>query len=148
MENGTEYLKEFIRLNEEWICRYFQLEEADYKLRADPFRVIEEGGYIFSIVEDNQVLGVCALFNKEDDIYELARMAVDSQYQDKGIDNKLMQAVMDKLESLEAKRVYLYSNTMLDPAIALYRKYGFKTVSEGQHPDDARCNIVMEKQFL
>ena len=29
-------------------------------------------------------------------------------------------------------------------AIALYRKHGFNTFTEGQHPVSARSNIVME----
>ena len=46
-----------------------------------------------------------------------------------------------------AEAVYLLSNTALAPAIALYRKHGFKTMSEGRHPVYARCNIVMELEL-
>lgn len=145
--NGTEYLKDFIRLNEDWITRYFKLEEADLKLREEPFRIIEEGGYIFTLVEDSEVLGVCALFNKGDGVFELARMAVDPQHQGKKLGVKLMQAAMDTLTELNAKKVQLYSNTMLDPATSLYKKYGFETVSVGQHPTYKRANIMMEKQL-
>jgi ribosomal protein S18 acetylase RimI-like enzyme len=46
-----------------------------------------------------------------------------------------------------ATDVRLYTNTVLSPAVALYRKFGFRTVSEGPHPLYARCNIVMEKSL-
>ena len=46
-----------------------------------------------------------------------------------------------------AETVYLLSNTVLKPAIALYRKHGFHSLSEGPHPVYARCNIVMERSI-
>jgi hypothetical protein len=48
----------------------------------------------------------------------------------------------------DAKKVYLVSNTKLASAIGLYKKYGFQTVSEGQHPIYSRANIVMERHIL
>lgn len=147
LENGTEYLKDFIRLNEDWIRRYFELEEADLELRENPFSIIEEGGFIFTLVEDNVACGVCALFNHGGGEYELAKMAVDPEYQGKKFGSILMRAVLDKLETLDAKRVYLYSNTILESAISLYKKNGFDTLSVGQHPAYKRANILMEKQF-
>ncbi len=55
-----------------------------------------------------------------------------------------MKATLAKLSALGASKVYLVSNTALDPAISLYRKHGFRTVSEGAHPSYARANIHME----
>lgn len=42
-----------------------------------------------------------------------------------------------------AARVTLLSNTVLAPAIALYRKFGFVQTG-AEHPDYRRCNIQME----
>jgi ribosomal protein S18 acetylase RimI-like enzyme len=41
----------------------------------------------------------------------------------------------------------LLSNTILNPAISLYQKHGFKTLRQGEHPDYKRCNIEMELQL-
>jgi len=41
-----------------------------------------------------------------------------------------MTASMDKLTALNAERVYLVSSTKFVPAIELYKKYGFTTISE------------------
>jgi putative acetyltransferase len=41
--------------------------------------------------------------------------------------------------------VHLCSNTILGPAIGLYRKHGFTTRTVGQHPVYTRANIVMER---
>lgn len=145
IENKQELLEDFIRLNEEWISHYFEIEEVDRELAADPMKVINKGGYIFSLVEDGVVQGVCALFNNGNGIYELARMAVSPNSQGKGYGKKLIEHALTKLTEIEAQQVFLVSNTKLTTAIELYKKYGFKTTSEGQHPVYTRANIVMSR---
>ena len=143
--NNRNHLGEFIRLNEEWIRRYFILEETDRALARDPGAIIDQDGFVFSIVEDGTVVGVCALFKKADGVYELARMAVPETEQGKGYGNLLMQACLEKLRALRARRVYLVSNTKLTAAIAMYRKFGFVPTGASEHPGYARANIVMER---
>lgn len=142
--NNKQHLDEFIRLNEEWITKYFSLEEADRALARNPAAVIEQNGFIFSLVENEKVVGVCALFNAGDAEYELARMAVPPSERGKGYGNLLMEACLNKLKEVGARRVYLVSNTKLKPAVAMYRKFGFVPTGEERHPDYARANIVME----
>lgn len=144
LENRQEYLDDFIRLNEEWISRYFKIEDVDLSLAANPNTIIQDGGYIFTALSMGQVAGVCALFNNGNGIFELARMAVSPDQQGKGIGDILIETCLKKLRDIEAVKVYLVSNTKLEPAISLYKKHGFLTVSEGQHPVYSRANIVME----
>jgi ribosomal protein S18 acetylase RimI-like enzyme len=146
-ENDESRLTDFIRLNEEWISRYFEIEEVDRALAKNPYKIIAAGGYIFSLILADEVVGVCALFNHGDGTFELARMAVPPKHQGKGFGNKLIDACLKKLLLIDAESVYLVSNTKLKAAIELYRKYGFKTVSEGSHPEYSRANIVMERRF-
>jgi ribosomal protein S18 acetylase RimI-like enzyme len=134
----------FIRLNEQWIGEHFALEEADRRLASDPFGIVREGGHILSLVEDGAVVGVCALLRGDGQRFQLARMAVDPRQRGKGHGDTLMVAALRQARADGAASVYLLSNTVLAPAIALYRKHGFRTVSEGTHPQYARCNIVME----
>lgn len=148
VENQKELLDDFIRLNEEWISTYFTLEDTDRALAKNPSQIIDNGGYIFSVISNHQVMGVCALFNEGNGVFELARMAVAPQAQGNGLGHRLMQASLAKLTAIGAQKVYLVSNTKLKAAIALYKKHGFKTVSEGQHPVYSRANIVMERSVL
>ena len=142
--NNKDYLDDFIRLNEEWTEKYFVLEEADKNLAKAPEKIIDNGGFIFTLTIENKAIGVCALFNEGSGVYELARMAVSPQHHGNGYSNKLLTACFKKLTEVNAQKVYLVSNTKLEPAINLYKKHGFKTISEGQHPIYARANIVME----
>jgi len=143
VENESKYLNDFIRLNEEWIISYFQLEDVDRKLAANPQKVIDDGGYIYSLVSDNEVVGVCALFNEGNNVYELARMAVSPKHQGKGYGEKLINACLSKAKEIKATKIYLVSNTKLETAISLYKKHGFKTVAKEQHPIYSRANITM-----
>jgi len=112
-------------------------------LAQNPGKVIDDGGYIFSLLIDNQMVGVCALFNEGSGVFELARMAVSPVHQGKGYANSLIVACLNKIKTLSASKVYLVSNTKLEAAINLYKKYQFKTILEGKHPIYTRANIVM-----
>ena len=147
LENDKRYLQEFIALNEAWISHYFNLEESDQQLAKHPYQIVEEGGYIFSLIKDDEVIGVCALFNRKNRVFELARMAIDPAHQGNGYANILMQHCLNKLKKLQAKEVYLYSNTCLNTAIQLYKKYQFKTQQTGTHPNYKRANIIMHRRI-
>lgn len=138
---------EFIRLNELWIEEHFVLEEVDRRLAADPYKIVRDGGHIIALREQGHVVGVCALFRESSTQFELARMAVLPSQRGRGFGHVLIRAAIAKARDRGATRIHLLSNTILAPAVALYRKYGFQTVSEGPHPLYARCNIVMELQL-
>jgi putative acetyltransferase len=145
--NNHAHLADFIRLNEAWITEYFAIEDADKQLAKHPELIIEQGGYVFTAIERRTVVGTCALFKEDSDVFQLARMAVLKKRQGLGYGNLLIEAALRKLTEINAKKVYLLSNTLLVPALALYQKYGFTTSSQGQHPIYARCNIVLEKHL-
>ena len=81
-----------------------------------------------------------------DKVYELAKMAVDENFQGKKIGNKMMEVAIDKGKSLGAEKLILFSNTMLHPAIHLYRKYGFIEVPL-ENSEYKRSNIKMEPKL-
>ena len=142
--DNRQHCGDFVRLNELWISEHFSIEESDRVLAADPFKIVRDGGHILSLVDGDRVVGVCALFKEADQRFQLARMAVEPGERGKGYGEALIVAALRKARERGAKTVHLLSNTVLGPAIALYRKHGFRAVSEGPHPVYARCNIVME----
>lgn len=140
-----EDLADLIRLNELWIKEHFSLEAADRSLAADPGSILRGGGHTICAVEDGRVVGAVALFQRGEQHFELARMAVDPDYRRRGIGRALALFALEKGLERGARRITLLSNTVLEPAIALYRSLGFRAVREGQDPEYARCNVVMEK---
>ncbi len=137
--------KAFKELNEHWIKTYFELEEADRIVLEDPESyILQKGGSIFVALEQEEVIGVCALLRREDPVYplELAKMAVAKSARGKGIGYQLGQAVIAKAKDLNEDWLYLESNSILKPAIALYQKLGFEQIT-GKTTPYQRCNIQM-----
>jgi len=139
-----KFKKAFADLNVAWIEKHWELEAADRKAIDRPTEnIINKGGYIAIALHHNHPVGTCALIKMRDGGYELAKMAVADQAKGLGIGSLLGQHVIDKARELGAERVYLESNTVLVPAINLYRKLGFQRVS-GVDTPYSRCNIQME----
>ena len=139
------YAADFKRLNLEWIEMYFKVEEMDEKHLNNPREyIIEPGGEIYSVVEGGKVKGTCALIFHEEGIYEIAKMAVDADSRGKGYGNMLMEASIEGAREKGADKILIVSNTILEPALNLYKKYGFQTTRLGQDPDYERGNIEMQ----
>lgn len=140
-----EYRDDFIRLNREWIERYFRLEECDLDIFRDPqTRIVDRGGEIFFAVDDGRVVGCCALiFHPENGKYELAKMAVSPQMQGRGIGYRLICALLGYARNEHIHSVFLEANTSMKASVALYRKVGFKAV-ECPNPAYDRCDLCME----
>jgi len=136
----------FRKLNEEWITRWFKMEEADYKALDNPKGyILDKGGYILVAMYENKPAGVCALIKMNDPEYdfELAKMAVSPHAQGKNIGWMLGNAAIEKAKAAGARKIYLESNTILKPAINLYHKLGFKKIAGHPTPYE-RSNIQME----
>jgi DNA-binding MarR family transcriptional regulator/N-acetylglutamate synthase-like GNAT family acetyltransferase len=138
-----EYQPAFKQLNEEWITQYFKMEATDYKSLDHPDEyILNKGGHILIALYNNEPVGACALIKMDNDMYELAKMAVSPKAKGKGIGFILGNASIAKAKELGAKKIYLESNTILKPAINLYHKLGFKKVTGIPSPYE-RCNIQM-----
>lgn len=146
VEYKPEYQEAFRALNVEWISKYFEMEEADYKALDNPEDyILKKGGKILVALYENEPVGVCALIkmNNSEYDFEMAKMAVSPKAQGKSIGWLLGKAIAEKAKELGAKKIYLESNTILKPAINLYYKLGFEKVF-GLETPYKRCNIQME----
>lgn len=146
VEYTAQYSKAFKDLNVEWISKYFEMEEADYKALDNPDEyILKKGGKIFVALYQNEAVGVCALIkmNNPEYDFEMAKMAVSPKAQGKSIGWLLGQAIINAARESGAKKIYLESNTILKPAINLYYKLGFEKVF-GLETPYKRCNIQME----
>ncbi len=142
---SDQYQSFFASLNEKWITKHFKMEEVDRKSLYDPQGyILDKGGHIIVALHNNVPAGVCALIKMDhpEYDYELAKMAVTEESRGLGIGKQLGLAIIEKARTLGAKNVYLESNTVLKPAINLYRKLGFVEIPPTFTPYE-RCNIQM-----
>ena len=140
-----KYEEAFRELNKAWIEKYFTMEQADHEILNNPDTyVIDKGGYILVALDGEKPVGVCALIASEHEgyDYELAKMAVDSAYQGRGIGKQLGEAIIQLAKDLGARNIFLESNTVLTTAINLYVTLGFKEITGIKTPYQ-RCNTLM-----
>jgi DNA-binding MarR family transcriptional regulator/GNAT superfamily N-acetyltransferase len=160
-----QYYKDFRRLNEEWITKYFRMEEADYRSLDQPEEyILNRGGHIFIALYKGEPVGTCAIIRQDPEqggevasgaaggeaawpsqapVFELAKMAVSPAAQGMGVGLLLGQVCVDKARALGSKKIYLESNTRLKPAINLYHKLGFRKIVGPPSPYE-RADIQME----
>jgi GNAT superfamily N-acetyltransferase len=133
----------FEKLNRDWIEKYFWMEPIDKEVLGNPEKhILSRGGSILMAYCDNEIAGTVALKFVEPGIYEFTKMAVDEKFRGKKIGLLLSEAAIIKAKQQGAKKIILYSNTMLAPAISLYRKLGFHEIQlDGPYK---RSNIKME----
>lgn len=148
IDYAPEFHEDFKRLNYEWIEKYFELEAADHQSLDHPDeKILNPGGHIYLARQNGEIVGTCALIKLNEDTYELAKMAVTGRAQGRGIGWLLGQATIAKARELGAKTIHIESNTVLEPAIKLYQKLGFRKIT-GKPSPYARCNIQMELQLV
>ena len=139
-------LKEYIKtLNIEWLEKYFRVEEKDELVLSNPQeQIIDKGGMIFYAKYNDEILGTVSLMKIDKNTFELSKMAVSDQAQGLGIGNKLLVHSIAVAEENNIKKLLLYSNRILLPALHLYEKFGFVEVPLGDVSYE-RADIKMEK---
>lgn len=142
----AEY-KEYIKsLNYEWLEKYFAVEPIDVVQLSNPqVEILDKGGKIFFALDDDKIIGTVSLLKISNEEYALAKMAVTENYKSVGIGKMLMEYCIEEAKKLNAKKLTLYSNTKLEAAIHVYRKYGFVEIPLPEEMHYVRSDIRMEK---
>ena len=144
----SEELSEPIKtLNYEWLEKYFRVEEGDVASLSNPQKyIIDKGGHIFYAKLNGEIVGTASLLKKNETVYELGKMAVNDKAQGHRIGTILLEHCLNIAQQKQITSLILYSNTILQSAIHLYRKYGFEEV-ELESGLYERANIKMEKHL-
>lgn len=144
VDYAPKYREAFKSLNVEWISKYWELEEPDFKALDDPEGyILNQSGVILIALDKGEPIGCCALIKQADDTFELAKMAVSPKAQGKGVGLLLGKSIVERAKLMGLKRLYLESNSVIKPAVSLYEKIGFKHIKGASSPY-ARCDVQME----
>lgn len=139
------FSKAFYQLNVEWLETYFYVEEFDKEVLSNPEKyIINPGGHIFFALENKKILGTVALMPYDKNCFELTKMAVDPKERGRGIGQQMIKYCINFSKKQEINKLILYSNTILENAIHIYRKYGFKEIPKEKNSPYKRGNIKME----
>jgi N-acetylglutamate synthase-like GNAT family acetyltransferase len=129
LEYAPAYLPDFERLNKHWIRKYFTLEPTDLDVleHAEEY-IIKSGGDIIFAAFNSHIAGTVALKKIDEETVEMTKMAVDEDFQGNGVGGELAVHIIQRAWDMGFKKVILYSNTVLVPAIKLYNRLGFREI--------------------
>ncbi len=144
----SRYRDDFKRLNVEWLEQYFYVETIDHEVLSDPERrILQPGGVILLARQNDEIVGTAALIKADDARFELSKMAVTRQRRGSGIGRALLRAIIDRFNQIGAKTLFLESNSVLTPALALYESHGFRHAPRPEGPSHYhRSDVYMVYQ--
>jgi ribosomal protein S18 acetylase RimI-like enzyme len=129
IEWEDRYSGDFVSLSVEWLEKYLSVEPYDLEILHNPHAVVlDRGGNIFFAECNGRIVGTVAMIKCAADTFELAKLAVTEEFKGRKIGIRLMEKCMQYAKENGAKKVMLYTNQKLTPAIGLYKKYGFREV--------------------
>ncbi len=138
----------FRTLNEEWITRYFVLEEKDRETLGDPeTAILRKGGHILMVYADAEAVGCVALIPMGAGVFELSKMAVSPNMRGRSIGRRLLEHAIELARNIGAKSLFLGSSSKLPNALHLYESVGFHHVLPDTLPPNpyARADVFMRK---
>ena len=140
----SKYKFDFEILNREWIEEYFEMEQEDLNILQNPEDyVIKKGGEVFFAILENRVVGTAAMVLTTMGVYELAKMAVNKDYQGMGIGRSLIQRSIKFALDENAREIFLITNDALKPALNLYHSSGFVLCPQNDDNRYLRGNTKM-----
>jgi len=141
-----KYARDFYELNIEWLKTYFFVEPFDEEVLSKPEKyIIDKGGFIFFACLEDKVVGTVALMPTDKAlVFELTKMAVSPEKRGLNIGQQLIQYCIDFAKENKFKTLMLYSNTKLENAIHIYKKYGFIELLLETSSPYKRSDIKME----
>ncbi|MET2984483.1 GNAT family N-acetyltransferase [Aureibaculum conchae] len=138
-----KYASIFRDLNLAWLEKYFYVEDHDKEVLENAKEyIVGNGGFIFFALVNNKVAGTVALINEKEG-FELSKMAVDPNFQGQKIGQQLLQHCITFAKQKSWDKLVIYSSTILENAIYIYRKYGFKEVELEKDSPYQRSDIKM-----
>lgn len=145
---SDDLAREFHEINAEWITDMFSMEETDRRTLQNPrASIIDTGGAILFVeAKGLGIIGTCALQKTSATGFELTKMGVRKLARGLKAGEFLLNAAIEKAQTLGADPLYLLTNSRCVAAIHLYEKLGFRhdggiMVDYGARY--ARCDVAM-----
>lgn len=116
----------FASLHRRWLVDHGIWEERDELDLADPVAsYIDRGGAVFVAVRDRTLVASVAVTPFDERSVELSKLAVEPEWQGRGLGRTLLNRVLEWARTHGAARVVLISNSRLARALRIYEAAGF-----------------------
>ena len=110
----------------------------DKKMLFNPEEeIILKGGHVLFARLGKEIVGTTAVLKRDENTYEIAKMAVTGKAQGMQVGRKLTEEAVAMAREKGAKRVVLRTDNRLRAALNLYRTLGFK-VTQAKLPANGK----------
>lgn len=142
-----KYKEAFVRLNTEWLTRFYWIESYDQYAMDHVEELIEQGAMAFFTLDDKEeVIATCMVMPLEGATWEICKLAARNQYTGTGAGSAVLLAAINYAEQHGARKEVLISCRGLKPAIHLYQKFGFHEVPyRKEFWKSGKADIEMER---
>ncbi|MCM1283774.1 MAG: GNAT family N-acetyltransferase [Muribaculaceae bacterium] len=141
-----KYKKDFVELNLAWIKKYFKVEPQDVEMLNGVEDFLAGGAVVYFAVEQEKAIAACMVVPRENQVWEICKLATDEHYRKKGAGSAVLKACMDYAKKHGARKLMIVSNSILSAAMHLYARAGFKEVPV-DNMEYERVNIQLELNF-
>ena len=120
------------------------------KIKRDKYKKynqLDEIQEAIVVYEDQKAIGGGALRRYDDETVELKRVFVHTEYQGRGIGSRLVSLLIEWAVELGYKRMILETGELLAESCAVYRKLGFKVISNYGPYVDMPESLCMAKDL-
>lgn len=83
---------------------------------------------VWVVIEADIPVGCIAYRKKEEGVGEVKRMFLKEKYRGKGIAKELLKTVENYVKEQGCRKLFLDTRITLEPAVSLYRAFGFEIV--------------------
>lgn len=126
---NPKYKQDFIKFNTQWITEYFgKLEEHDIEAFNSIDKDLENGAMIYFALNGNTLLAGCMVVPSGDNVWEVCKLCSNKNVDHKGAGTKVFEASVNYALEKGAKKLIIITNKILEPAIHIYKKFGFQEV--------------------
>lgn len=123
----SKYHTDFVNLSLEWLKKHGLYEDSDKPILESPKAIIiKNGGHILLAEYNNKIVGTVTLKKINEFTFELLKLGVIDAYQ--GIGTELMLYCIQLSNNIGAEKIILETNSKLESALALYKKFNFKEI--------------------
>ena len=102
------------------------LEEEDkFTLHNPDIAYVQEGGFLFFVKYQEEIVGCVALKRLDEDSFEFAKLFINPNFRNLGLATKLIERCITRCKENEARELWLQTTLSMPQAHKLYNKLGF-----------------------
>jgi len=120
-------------------------EETDKDLSDIEEYYLKNNGFFEVLEKDNQIVGSYGLYPVTKKLCELRKMYLLSSHQGAGFGRMIIERAMAKARELGYETMSLETNSSLNKALKLYKKYGFTEYEPDYFSD--RCDLALKRSL-